>query len=215
MGADRADPRPGVRGGHPIRPQVRCPVPFIVNPCERKGTVITELRSLPGQRDALPAHRRGVRRGRGIPDRAGAGGCARQSRTSSGPQTWRVLSPSRPRCRAGHPGQRARRTRSRPDAARETVSHRCCRASCAARTPLKGCAASLNGARHVSPATDRFRRACCAPCGHIRQGRRRLLVMVPRTGRSVLSRGKPGEPPRPVPIRRSGRTTALGARHAP
>ena len=42
------------------------------------------------------------------------------------------------------------------------VSHRCCRASCAARTPL-------NGARHVSPATDRFRRAaCCAPCGHIR-----------------------------------------------
>jgi enoyl-CoA hydratase/carnithine racemase len=59
----------------------------------------------------------------------------------------------------------ARRTRSR----RATVSHRCCRASCAARTPLKGCAASLNGARHVSPATDRFRRAaCCAPCGHIR-----------------------------------------------
>jgi hypothetical protein len=53
---------------------------------------------------------------------------------------------------------------------RATVSHRCCRASCAARTPLKGCAASLNGARHVSPATDRFRRAaCCAPCGHIRQ----------------------------------------------
>jgi enoyl-CoA hydratase len=49
------------------------------------------------------------------------------------------------------------------------VSHRCCRASCAARTPLKGCAASLNGARHVPPATDRFRRAaCCAPCGHIR-----------------------------------------------
>jgi enoyl-CoA hydratase len=49
------------------------------------------------------------------------------------------------------------------------VSHRCCRASCAARTPLKSCAASLNGARHVSPATDRFRRAaCCAPCGHIR-----------------------------------------------
>ena len=31
---------------------------------------------------------------------------------------------------------------------RATVSHRCCRASCAARTPLKGCAASLNGARH-------------------------------------------------------------------
>jgi enoyl-CoA hydratase/carnithine racemase len=59
----------------------------------------------------------------------------------------------------------ARRTRSR----RATVSHRCCRASCAARTPLKGCAASLNGARHVSPATDRFRRpACCAPCGHTR-----------------------------------------------
>ena len=52
---------------------------------------------------------------------------------------------------------------------RATVSHRCCRASCAARTPLKGCAASLNGARHVSPATDRFRRAaCCAPCSHIR-----------------------------------------------
>ena len=52
---------------------------------------------------------------------------------------------------------------------RATVSHRCCRASCAARTPLKGCAASPNGARHVSPATDRFRRAaCCAPCGHIR-----------------------------------------------
>jgi hypothetical protein len=30
MGAGRADPRPGARGGHPIRPQVRCPVPFIV-----------------------------------------------------------------------------------------------------------------------------------------------------------------------------------------
>ena len=90
-------------------------------------------------------------------------------RTSSGPQTWRILSPSRPRraCRppwpARAPDSVAARTR------RATVSHRCCRASCAARTPLKGCAASLNGARHVPRATDRFRRpACCAPCGHIR-----------------------------------------------
>ncbi len=71
----------------------------------------------------------------------------------------------------------ARRTRSR----RATVSHRCCRASCAARTPLKGCAASLNGARHVSPATDRFRRAAARPMATSASPRRRLLVMVPRT----------------------------------
>jgi hypothetical protein len=38
-----------------------------------------------------------------------------------------------------------------------SASRRCCRASCAARTQPKDCAASSNGARRTSPATGRHR----------------------------------------------------------
>jgi len=55
-----------------------------------------------------------------------------------------------------------------PDAARDCIAS-LLPGIMRSQDAAKGCAASLNGARHVSPATDRFRRAaCCAPCGHIR-----------------------------------------------
>jgi Enoyl-CoA hydratase/isomerase len=107
-----------------------------------------------GQRDALPAHCGGVRRRRGTADWAGGRRWCRPGRTSSGPPAWRILSRGSPRWACGPrwparvPAPAAGRTPG------VTPSPRCSPASCAARTPPKACAASSNGAKRTSPATD-------------------------------------------------------------
>ena len=111
------------------------------------GLPSTRRRSWAGQRDALHAHRRGVRRCRGRADRAGAGGGACPGRTSPGPPSWLGQSPGRPSRACGPyrpapvPDWATARTRG------TSVLHCCCRAFCAARTRSKGCKASSGGAR--------------------------------------------------------------------
>ena len=79
-------------------------------------------------------------------------------------------------------GSAAARTR------RASVSPRCCRASCAARTQPKGCKASSNGARHTSPATDQHGRPTAPPPGAYR-----CSAQTERT-RNRPRRARPAEP---------------------
>ena len=56
-----------------------------------------------GQRDALAAHRRRVRRRRGAPHRARPGGHRARARISTGPSSWPSASPPAPRRSASAP----------------------------------------------------------------------------------------------------------------
>ena len=67
-----------------------------------------------GQRDALPAHRRGLRCRRGAADRAGPGGRTGRVAPPAGARTGPADRPAGPSRRPGHAGQRARRTQPRP-----------------------------------------------------------------------------------------------------
>ena len=106
-----------------------------------------------------------------------------------GPPNWRGLSPGKPRWayRQHWPAPAPDSATARTGPA--TVSRRCCRASCAARTQLKGYAASSNGARHTSPATDQLRPpdgtsasggACRCGRGQPRTARRRRYAATSR-----------------------------------
>ena len=90
--------------------------------CRSRGHLPRARAARLGQRDALPAHRRRVRRRRGAADRAGAGGGAGRGARPAGHGTGASCRAAGPAGRTGHAGQRACQSRGGPDAGRDTIA---------------------------------------------------------------------------------------------